>query len=709
MRLISTTSKERAPSHQARTAGVHKFVAIDGEADNSLPGSPYVLLSVGQDHIENKQGIHWREAFEFIYSHFERHTAYVGFFLSYDFTQMFKSLPKNKAWSLLMKDGIANRQRGIQSNGRRPVPFPVECDGWQFDLLAGKRLRIRPKNCDCTKVFCSCDKMPWMYICDVGGFFQTSFLSVIDPRKWPEPIVTDKEWRILKEGKDSRETAKLGPAMRRYNALENEVLERVMQTLDKGLRSIGIFLSPSKWFGPGQAAQAWLQTCAPIGDEIKDACPKWFLDAAGWSYIGGWFELMMHGIIWGITWEYDINSAYPFIIANLPCLLHGKWTRGQHEAGHPDGEFMLVRATVKGTTDASGHAYIGAMPHRNKRGHISRPMVTSSWYWWHELKAAMDADCVYEYEIHEWMNYEPCNCPGPICGVADLYQMRLDIGKDSPLGKAAKLVYNSEYGKFAQSIGSPLFGNPIYASLITSGCRTQILNAIATHPGGKSAVAMVATDAVYFTSPHPTLPISNKLGDWECKERTNLTLFKPGVYWDDSTRAMIKEGKAPTFKSRGVNAKDLAKKIGIIDAQFMAWNGKPPVISEWNEALEGYTANDKWPAVQFTPSFQMVTALQALMRDDWSLAGTRFSRPVKQSSNPYQKRTRAYWDGKYYRSEPLDNGKISQAYDDVASIPYSKKFGMESLEDIMTERKEELGITPDGYAVSRLFDWTREL
>lgn len=45
------------------------------------------------------------------------------------------------------------------------------------------------------------------------------------------------------------------------------------------------------------------------------------------------------------------------------------------------------------------------------------------------------------------------------------------------------------------------------------------------HPMGTSAVAMVATDGVYFASPHPGLRISSALGDWSTSEKANLTLF----------------------------------------------------------------------------------------------------------------------------------------------------------------------------------------
>jgi hypothetical protein len=99
----------------------------------------------------------------------------------------------------------------------------------------------------------------------------------------------------------------------------------------------------------------------------------------------------------------------------------------------------------------------------------------------------------------------PCDHEPPLRHLEGLYQPRFGIGKDTPEGKAFKLVYNSVYGKFAQSVGEPVYGNPAYASLITRGCRTRILDAIATHPRRSAAVAMMATGGVYFLTPHPQI------------------------------------------------------------------------------------------------------------------------------------------------------------------------------------------------------------
>jgi hypothetical protein len=95
----------------------------------------------------------------------------------------------------------------------------------------------------------------------------------------------------------------------------------------------------------------------------------------------------------------------------------------------------------------------------------------------------------------------------------------------------------------AQSVGQPKYANAVYASLITAGCRCMILDAIASHPLRTEAVLMIATDRIYFTAPHPALPVSNRLGDWETKTLHNLTLFKPGTYWDDETRKKARSGE----------------------------------------------------------------------------------------------------------------------------------------------------------------------
>lgn len=704
----------RMTNHPRKSESPIDFVGVDGEGVTDVFGiHRYVLFGVGEQQITNPDGLQWDEVFEFLYSQYRPATAFVGFFLGYDFTQIFKTLPEDKAWMLLTSEGRALRKHKLPGK----PSHPVQLNGWYFDILGFKRLRIRPKKCACEVATCKCPQLPWMYVCDVGSFFQSSFLKVIDPKEWPDgsAVVTPEEYQIICDGKQSRSTAVLDRDMLRYNALENVVLSRVMRTLQDGFLSFGVHLPASKWFGPGQAAQAWLKTQphVPTGQEVVEKVPAWFLEAARMSYFGGWFEIMMHGIIPGVSYEYDINSAYPSIIGKLPCLLHGTYSHGEGLPSVADGEYCLVYAKVwsPNMPDANKPQHIGAMLHRDEDGRILRPLATEGWFWWHELKAAEKARTIKRLDnrgkqrVLKWVKYVPCDCPPPMEGINSLYEKRLAYGKKTPMGKSAKLTYNSAYGKFAQSIGSPIFGNPVYASLITAGCRTQILEAIATHPKGLSDVAMVATDAVYFLTPHPGLSVSPALGAWDYKERTNLALFKPGVYWDDEARRKIADGRSPSFKARGFNAADFAGSIARIDSEFRTWES-----SRTPKAIIG--GDRGWPSVQFKTAFSMTTALQALRRRKWDTAGAVISGGiVEQNADPSDKRSGLYRDeynGRtVYRSSP-HYGMVQEQTDYgyelgwIPSTPYTKRFGMD--DPWSDEYKSQLGETPEG-PVSEILAW----
>lgn len=277
--------------------------------------------------------------------------------------------------------------------------------------------------------------------------------------------------------------------------------------------------------------------------------------------------------------------------------------------------------------------------------------------------------------------------------ISGLYDKRLSVGKKTPMGKACKLVYNSAYGKFAQSIGEPIFGNPVYASLTTAGCRTLILKAIGTHPKGLADVSMVATDAVFFRTPHPGLSISQRLGEWDHTVRLNLTQFKPGVYWDDDARRAIRNGENPHFKARGFAAADFADSIGRIDAEFDRWTNSNEQSSLGSDSWE-------WPSVKFVPNFSLTTALQALRQHEWNRAGlVATNKTLIQNSNPSEKRTGLYRDGDVFRTRPYfglasrDDGK-QITLQPIPSNPYTKRFGME--DPWSDDAKEQYGVTEDG-------------
>lgn len=662
-----------ANRHGARTvrrASLPTFTGVDGEGINvTINGVKihrYVMLSVGDETLfRNGEELDHRIVFPFLYQEFvaNPHNTFIGYYLSYDFTMWLKSLPESAARLLWNKDSRPRRK----SNQK---PLMVYVDGWDIDILGMKRFQLRPHHCVGRRTCILCegrmpreriDPEPIMSICDTGPFWQTSFLKAIDPATWPKPVVTPAEYETIREGKANRgnEESDLSYVadMMKYNRLENDVLCRVTRELASGYASIGIRLRKDSWYGPGPAVQAWLNELDKQGaflsrEKITHYIDKDIRDAYRKSYFGGRFELFIHGHIPGTTHEYDIQSAYPDAIRRLPCLCNPVgWKR---ESGsnlrHPIEPYSLVHGTFTGSDIVAG-----GLPHRSLKGHITFPNVTSGWYLWTEVQAAMRAKLIDSCELDTIITYTPCDHAPPMAAMAELFDLRLSVGKNTPQGKALKLVLNSAYGKTAQSIGAALFGNPIYASMITSACRARILDAIAEHPTGTNSLVMIATDGVYFREPVETLDLTpNKLGAWEHQKKVNMTTMKPGVYWDDSTRESLAHGQVKSVKSRGINASVMAGMIPDLDEQFRTMTA------------------DTFPVIKSTMPFNVLSPIAALARNRWEQAGqVTWDDLRKDSADPAPKRINLRRVGDVWRSDPA----IPEL---TESVPYSRFFGDEA-------------------------------
>jgi hypothetical protein len=187
---------------------------------------------------------------------------------------------------------------------------------------------------------------------------------------------------------------------------------------------------------------------------------------------------------------------------------------------------------------------------------------------------------------------------------------------------------------------------------------------------------MVATDAVFFRNEHPGIACNSDLGAWESKRRTNLTLFKPGVYWDDTTRDNLRLDRPAVFKSRGVSGKAFSQTIEEIDQAFRNWSPERyPITRDPETFREGW-----YPKVRFNAGFTMITCKQALARGKWYLAGAVGEHEMEQDSWPGTKRLPGeVRDGVFWSAPWPTLGEPSTDYD--------KKFGLDNEE----------WLTEDGY------------
>lgn len=641
-----------------RTRYVPAFAGVDSEGITTQRGHRAVLLSVGrQSYVarDKSHGLHWKEVFSFLYQCYEADPkpVYIGFYLSYDFNCWLHTLPEKQARQLLTIEGITKRKIPDHKGGNksRNQFYPVRCEDWEFDMLGFKQLKIRPRTCRCYEQERSCYETvegkrrlreghpkpkSWMYISDGGPFFQMPFLGLL--AKW-DSIRTEDEYQAIKEGKDKRATARLNKKMVEYNVLENVLLAKAMRELAEALKEDPIGISPNKtaWYGPGSLANIWLRGHGAIHkSEIAGLPYAGFFDLCRKSYYGGWFEIFSHGYIRKTSHNYDINSAYPATIARLPHICESCGFQRRKGRCESDGEYVLLLATVR-----SCGTRIGGVPFRDSDGSILRPSVSKGWYWKREIDAGIRAGIIDPERTvyHEWAEFTPCSDDKPFAVVADLYKKRQQIkaqDPNHPMAMAIKLLINSLYGKFAQSVGAGTFNNWFYASYITSQCRTQILDAIAAHPRKADAVLMVATDGICFDSPCDALRISPNLGDWEHTEYDKLVLFKPGVYWHTDGKRNLE------VKSRGVSKKEFSECLEDVELTFKT-------LVTYGEVPK------KWPIVEIPVEFRMKSCKQALNEGHWERAATLAPKELrlKQDSNPWKKRSRVYFNATHDRIDSL--------------------------------------------------------
>ena len=484
----------------------YKFVGIDGEGVDRDPHK-YVLLCAATSHgqkwsISNPNGLSTAECLKFIVD-----TLYgcrvFSYGFGYDITMILKDLPDATLYALLRPN------KRYREGKLRPVFW----HGYELNWLQGK-LTIRKGK-------------KRVAIWDILKFYQQSFVASLEQwnnGEWDEVI---KRIQHMKDKRSKFALADL-PEMTTYCQEECFTLSKLAEKLLAAHTSAGLTLK--SYYGPGSTASTAL-SLMQIKQYQKDP-PVKMQEAIASAFFGGRFEHSFMGIVKEV-WGYDISSAYPYHAFNLPCLKHGKW---QHiKTG--------IRKALKSCTTALIHyKYKGKpddvfapFPHRDRKGSICYPYRNEGWVWLPEYREAQRMGTLTASEA--WVYNTDCSCK-PFARIAQWYRERTLLGKDGQ-GKVIKLAVNSIYGKLAQSKGpNPAYQNWIWAGLITSGTRAQVLRAIQSAPSLSDIIA-IATDGIFSRRPlHLPSPqdtgtsdLSKPLGGWEEKHYPQGMLFlKPGIY-----------------------------------------------------------------------------------------------------------------------------------------------------------------------------------
>jgi hypothetical protein len=611
-----------------------QFCGVDGEGadfppDGELFGRDhqYTLLRAGEYALgDGTAPLKSLQCLAFL-ADLPKDRAYVAYYFDYDATMILRGLREERIRRIIRH--VAPDKP--EDDSRQSAMAGVEVDG-QFIVryLPHKELAVKRVG-----------HKQYTVISDVGPFFQSSFVEAL--RAWK--ICDDEMIERIQAGKLQRGnfgiTAEQAAYVREYNQLEIELLEKLMGEFREVCADAGYL--PRKWQGPGQIASVALEKHGiPKRKDIPACQNKLLMRLANEAYYGGRFETCMAGPVTIRVDEYDINSAYPAAMLQLPCLRHGTWIRGTGTP--PCGSLWFGQVTF----DHPEKTALCNLPIRTREGGLKWPRRGKGVYWSVEVDAAQRAGTLvadrgvhYRYSSH-------CDCT-PFAWVAQLYDERKRIGK-SGKGKVLKLVLNSLYGKLAQSIGSPPFANPIHAGLITAITRAKIVGAYA---GRSHLVVQIATDAVFALDGFELEGLGAGLGMWSREEQAETMLIvQPGVYFTQS------DTMRP--RTRGVTATVFEAMHSDFEAAFA-------------RLLDGDPTPVKVPMTQF------VSLKQAVAWNRIALAGQWIS-----TQNPIggMNGTRALsfdWSGKRalglfegggcYRTWPQDGSFAT------GSVPYSRIIG----------------------------------
>lgn len=629
----------------SKNVAIREFRGVDGEGGNvaeegTLFGTRHQYLSLrsGAELLETGRPLHWEECLSFLADQPAFHID-VAYFFDYDVTMIIRTMPKEKAYRLL------NRHLRVAEGG---AIMPVDIGDFEVDYLPHKEFKVRRH-----------EQKRWTVISDVGQFFQSSFLTALE--KWN--IGTPEEREQIRRGKSMRaDFAETTAETRAYNALECLLLEQLMTEF----RAVCVELDyiPKKWQGPGYLASAMLDRHkVPKRDDIPILKNHSFRSLAQAAYYGGRFETTAAGPVSSPVWQYDINSAYPHILRGLPCLLHGSWKQVRERPDHGDLYFAKVAFTH------DGGSYLYHLPYRLKNGNIRFPREGVGVYWSTELEAAERAGTQFTFDVG-WVYESHCECRW-FDFIDRVYALRKRMGK-SAKGLVLKLALNSLYGKIAQSIGYAPWANPVWAGLITAGCRAMLIDAYSQQPG---KCYMLATDGIFMGCPLD-LPCSDQLGDWDATYHPDgMFIVQPGIYF-------ISEDA----KTRGVERGRIQDMRPVFEAQ-------------WDKFLSS-AGVDHTVSV---PVSNFITARQAIQRHKWHIAGKweRTTREISFDWSSKRKRGAAFLRDGVLRTIPYDGDQRTE------SVPYGRVIGGEAVV-AAEERYSDPGLA-ESARMSEQPDWVQPM
>lgn len=526
--------------------GLRPFLFWDGEGVTLDDGSHhYILFGSSSGHYIQGRSLGTMECLDLLLQcEMDNPDAYhVGFAFKYDVEMILFDLPRVKMERL---------HKGNATYWRN----------YRLEYFPGKWFQVSSRRGN---------KLIVCKVWDIFGYFQQSFVSALRDMFGQQKIFDE-----IASGKDSRSGFQ-------YDDLESHIKPYWRNELEWGVKMVErlrelLYAADLKivhWHGPGAIAN-FLFKKHNIKKDKNEELPPHITVAAQYAFTAGRFEPFKLGHACSKIYVYDLNSAHPTGMRQLPSL-SGEW----HKVDYPG------QVSDTGIYRVSFDAFAGGevmyderlvwpqpIPHRDHKSLVSYPAQVATWLWSPELHAIKKHGVMKgKLRIHEaWeLDYDPGYRPFDFIG--DLYDKRLHYKRAGEhVQMAYKLGLNSLFGKTAQRVGwtedkrkIPEWHQLEWAGLITSNTRALLWEAIML-AARKGSLVSVDTDAVFSTEPLD-LPMGDGLGMWDYKVYDDMVYVQNGIYW------LLKDGKWKQ-KFRGLDPDSLTVEQAI--KWFAATNLRVP-------------------------------------------------------------------------------------------------------------------------------------
>lgn len=616
-----------------------------------------------------------KECLGFITRLAHRNTRVFSYSFNYDMTMMLRQLPNGKLYDLFRPDRRKNPYKGA---AKYSGPVPVQWEGWNLNLQ-GTKFTVQGHG---KKV------VVW----DLFKFFGTSFVNALKDWKVGDPERV--KWMAYMKAHRAEFDKLSSKDVKEYCLLECQYMALLGQKLVEAHDGAGLKLK--SFYGAGSSGAAILESIN-IREKMAD-CPESMIIPVATAFSGGRFEYSAIGEFEEKLFNWDISSAYPYQLTFLPCLQHGTWTHTRSRNDIEKAECQqgaLVRYKLH---EPGKKLSWGPFPFRDRDGNISYPERSGGgWVWRDEF---LQGERLWpNVQFQEAYVYSSnCDCK-PFERIPEFYLFRLRVGKEGP-GLSVKLGINSAYGKLAQSVGSARYNSWIWAGMITSGCRAQILELMGRHKD-MSNVLGIATDGLLtreeIVPPYP-LPTgtgaiihgqSKPLGGWELKvEKKGMFLARPGVYFPLNPT----EEELSKIRARGI--------------------GRAAMLANWENLIHAWRAHGVNGIAEMSKVSRFCGAkssiskgIRGYVRADGDIGnkepayGQWVERDIRLSFDPMPKRAGLNPDGRTLAMRKFDMQERSAPYN-RALLRMASKYAattQDSEENLQFRAvKEELLEQPDG-------------